>query len=1112
MLYTIQGENLMKKLLTIIISLAFILQPTYVLASESSENLNKEELLILVEDSTNREIKSLTKDAGAEVKDINTLSDGNKLAKIVVDETEVTDTTETLENEEKIIFVQPNYKYQISEDTDNMTEDVTEVTKEVIESEPIEETADSEEADEEEKQEEKIEEPVLELDSSANDTYASSQWYLDYIQAYDVWDEGSNNVKVAVIDTGCQLDHPDINILESECVSFNDGKQGSFTQWDGKDDDNGHGTHVCGIIGAIANNNTGIAGIANNKANIIVIDAVNTDFSLSTQDVVLAIDYATQKNAKLVNLSLSGEYRDFILENAIDTAYNNGVLCICAGGNESTDAYITPGDSAGAICVMNINNKGNLSSSSNFGAEKDIAAPGTDIYSTYTSSTYKTQSGTSMAAPVVTGTATLLLSKNPNLTPRQIKNILYASAVDSSASLNNNYGDFGFGIVNAKNAINSLSSTQSASKIALNKTEVYAYKDEEFFIEHAIYPSSAYKTTVSYKSSNSNVATVENGFVKTKAPGTATITVTTSNGLSASCSVTVKNYDYVSVGKVDSTYTASGVLNSFDPNVKVDSSSYIGSIFESRMDGYEVSLTKDEKYTFSYSASGIYPYMRLVKDGTALKEKVNASSTTPRTVSFTYQPSTSGTYYAELFRYPTGASLGSSSYTFSITMEHNLIEQPASTADCNQNGWEKYYKCKGCGALFASDGKTPISSIPYTTSSHNWGSPSYVWDGEYVTATRTCSKNSSHIETEKVKATSRVVKTATCKEEGSKTYTASFNNNAFTTQTKTVSIPKTACVWNTPVYTWNSTTVTATRTCTNGHTETETVPFTKTTSGNTITYRSNSFTNPAFTVQIKTETTGTAFSWKDPTYTWSSDNKTVTATRKSTDPTISETETVSTKAVTISSATCSQKGKIRYEAVFKNSAFKTQYKEVSTNYGSHSWNSPTYTWSSNYKTVTARRVCRNNSSHIETETAYTTSKVTKNATTTAMGVTTYTATFKNTAFSTQSKAVTNIAKLQPKYYYDLAKVKILTPKKGKKSFTVKWKAISSKNKKKIKGIQIQYSPYKDFRTYSARNISKNKASYKITKLASKKTYYVRIRVYNGNHYSYWSAVKSVKTK
>ena len=233
---------------------------------------------------------------------------------------------------------------------------------------------------------------------------------------------------------------------------------------------------------------------------------------------------------------------------------------------------------------------------------------------------------------------------------------------------------------------------------------------------------------------------------------------------------------------------------------------------------------------------------------------------------------------------------------------------------------------------------------------HSWGSPSYEWasDNSSVIARRVCQHDPSHVETEAVWTSSTVASAATCTVKGSTRYTASFSNSAFSTQTKTV----------------------------------ENIP-------------------------------AAGHSWGSPSYTWSSDNSSVTAKRVCRlDASHVETETVRTSSTVVSAATCTAKGSTRYTASFSNSAFSTQTKTVENISAlGHSWGSPSYTWSSDNSSVTAKCVCRHDASHVQTETARTSSTVVSAATCTANGSTRYTASFSNSAFSTQTKTVQNISAL-----------------------------------------------------------------------------------------------------
>ena len=154
----------------------------------------------------------------------------------------------------------------------------------------------------------------------------------------------------------------------------------------------------------------------------------------------------------------------------------------------------------------------------------------------------------------------------------------------------------------------------------------------------------------------------------------------------------------------------------------------------------------------------------------------------------------------------------------------------------------------------------------------------------------------------------------------------------------------------------------------------------------------------------------TGHEWDVPTYEWAEDNSTVTATRVCKhDATHIETETVNTTSEVTKAATCEAKGETTYTATFANTAFETQTKVVENlDALGHDWNEPTYEWAEDNSSVTASRVCKNDATHIETETVNTTSAVTKAATCEAKGETTYTATFTNPAFETQTKVVENI--------------------------------------------------------------------------------------------------------
>lgn len=283
---------------------------------------------------------------------------------------------------------------------------------------------------------------------------------------------------------------------------------------------------------------------------------------------------------------------------------------------------------------------------------------------------------------------------------------------------------------------------------------------------------------------------------------------------------------------------------------------------------------------------------------------------------------------------------------------------------------------------------------------HNWNAPIYTWSSDYskVTASRSCKNDASHVEEETVNTTSKVTKTATCTEKGETTYTATFSNSAFAVQTKTIAnINATGHTASTPV---KENEVAAT--CeTNG-------------SYDEVVYCS--VCGAELSREVKTMD-AIGHEWNAPTYTWSEDYSEVTAKRTcNRDESHTEVETVKTTSEVTKPATTEEKGETTYTAVFTNPAFMTQTKTVANlDIVGLEWSDPTYEWSGDYSKVTATRVCTNKEGLIETETVDTTSEVTKSATCTERGETTYSAEFENAAFTKQTKTVENLEALGHDY-------------------------------------------------------------------------------------------------
>jgi subtilisin family serine protease len=230
-------------------------------------------------------------------------------------------------------------------------------------------------------------------------------WGIDRVDADRVWTATSSGskglaVKVAVIDTGIQLNHPDlVNRVKGGLNAINHRK--SYA------DDNGHGTHVAGIIAA-NDNTTGVIGAAP-LASLYAVKVLDRNGSGYLSDIIEGIDWSIVNKMQVINMSLGASMGTTVFHDAVIRARNAGITIVAASGNDG-GAVLYPAAYPEVVAVAATDNANTIAYWSNHGSEVDIAAPGVSIYSTYLGSTYATLSGTSMATPHVVGTVALLLA------------------------------------------------------------------------------------------------------------------------------------------------------------------------------------------------------------------------------------------------------------------------------------------------------------------------------------------------------------------------------------------------------------------------------------------------------------------------------------------------------------------------------------------------------------------------------------------------------------------------------------------------------------------------------------------------------------------------------
>lgn len=395
-----------------------------------------------------------------------------------------------------------------------------------------------------------------------NDTRFAAQWGLVNSGAKSSWPvAGAINagtaVTVAVIDTGVQLDHPDlVNRLApnstwgkclSACTAYSASNSSTFPS-----DGDGHGTHVAGIIAAQTDNGIGVAGVAGDRPVLIMpVQVLDANGNGTTDGVAAGIAWAVAKGAKVINLSLGGDQNTQAVNSAIDAAYSAGALVVVSAGNCGGFNYLANGchsqnekDYPAAYADAGSNGNGKLipvaaidstntvasySTQQTYVATNGMAAPGTSILSTYLpskgdASGYGYESGTSMASPHVAGAAAVIWTTFPSLTREQVRTALRSSVL-VTAPASQNANAYGAGLLNIPGAL-------SLAQIACACTPTPAPSSPTTTRTPSVTPTRTHTPTVT------QTATVTTTRTVTTTP-TVTLTGTATMTKTATPSVTV---------------------------------------------------------------------------------------------------------------------------------------------------------------------------------------------------------------------------------------------------------------------------------------------------------------------------------------------------------------------------------------------------------------------------------------------------------------------------------------------------------------------------------------------------------------------------------------------
>jgi len=294
--------------------------------------------------------------------------------------------------------------------------------------------------------------PYREIIATPNDPQTGNQYHLSKVKAYEAWDiaQGSTDIIIAVVDNAIQANHEDLaaNMLPGRDISDNDNDTSP------PDSTFSHGTHVAGLVGAVSNNNLGVASAGFNRIKILPVKVTpNNATPTSVYHGFEGIAWAAANGAKIINVSWGGYAYSITDQTVINNAYASGAIIIAAAGNDARNSAYYPASYTHVVSVASTTLYDDKSSFSNYHSTVDLTAPGSNIFSSKAFNKYGYSSGTSMAAPIVSSIFGYVWSVKPTLTQQELENLIKNTSDNLDAQNPAYAGLLGSGRVNALKAV-----------------------------------------------------------------------------------------------------------------------------------------------------------------------------------------------------------------------------------------------------------------------------------------------------------------------------------------------------------------------------------------------------------------------------------------------------------------------------------------------------------------------------------------------------------------------------------------------------------------------------------------------------------------------------------